>query len=53
MKALLRKINKNPQETNREAKEAGIQIKDLEHMEEKIFNQSRKKKTDSKKKRIG
>ena len=29
MKALLRKIKKNPQETNSEGKEAGIQINDL------------------------
>ena len=33
MKALLREIKKNPQETNSEGKEAGIQINDLEHKE--------------------
>ena len=35
MKALLREIKKNPQETNREGKETGIQINDLEHKEER------------------
>ena len=30
MKALLREIKRNPQETNSEGKEAGIQINDLE-----------------------
>ena len=34
MKALRREIKKNPQETNSEGKEAGIQINDLEHKEE-------------------
>ena len=34
MKALLRKIKKNPQETNSEGKEAGVQSNKLEHMEE-------------------
>ena len=34
MKALLREIKKNPQETNSEGKEARIQINDLEHKEE-------------------
>ena len=35
MKATLSEIKKNPQETNREGKEAEIQINDLEHKEEK------------------
>ena len=34
MKATLSEIKKNPQETNNEQKEAGIQINDLEHKEE-------------------
>ena len=34
MKALLREIKKNPQETNSERKETGIQISDLGHTEE-------------------
>ena len=34
MKALVREIKKNPQETNSEGKEARIQINDLEHKEE-------------------
>ena len=39
MKAILKEIKKNPQETNSEGKEASlIQINDLEHKEE-INNQ--------------
>ena len=34
MKALVREIKENPQETNSEGKEAGVQINDLEHKEE-------------------
>ena len=34
MKAKLNEIKKNPQGTNSEGKEAGIQINDLEHKEE-------------------
>ena len=34
IKVTLTEIKKNPQGTNREGKEAGIQIKDLEHKEE-------------------
>ena len=34
MKALLREIKKNPQETKSEGRENGIQINDLEHKEE-------------------
>ena len=34
MKATLSEIKKNPQGTNREGKEAAIQINDLEHKEE-------------------
>ena len=34
MKALLREIKKNPQETNSEGEEAGTQINNLEHKEE-------------------
>ena len=34
MKATLREVKKNPQETNCEGKEAGIQINDLEQKEE-------------------
>ena len=34
MKALLREIKRNPQETNSEGKEAGFQINNLEHKEE-------------------
>ena len=34
MKAILKEIKKNPQETNSEGKEARIQINSLEHMEE-------------------
>ena len=33
MKAILREIKNNPQETNSEGKEAGIQINNLEHKE--------------------
>ena len=51
MKALLRKINKNPQETNREAKEAGIQINDLEHKEEINIHQNKMKNQEFKKMR--
>ena len=39
MKATLSEINKNPQGTNSEGKEAGVQINDLEQKEE-INNQS-------------
>ena len=42
MKATLSEIKKNPQGTNSEGKEAGVQIDDLEHKEE--INQNRKKK---------
>ena len=39
MKALLREIKKNPQETNSEGKKARIQINDLEHKGEiKLHN---------------
>ena len=34
MKALVREIKENPQETNSEGKEAGVQINDLEHKED-------------------
>ena len=34
MKVTLSEIKNNPQETNREGKEAGIQTNDLEHKEE-------------------
>ena len=34
IKVTLTEIKKNPQGTNREGKEAGIQINDLEHKEE-------------------
>ena len=34
MKALLREIKKNPQETKSEGRENGIQINDLEHKED-------------------
>ena len=34
MKATLSEINKNPQGTNSEGKEAGVQINDLEQKEE-------------------
>ena len=33
MKALLRRIKKNPQEINSAGKEAGTQMNDLEHKE--------------------
>ena len=51
MKALLREIKKNPQETNREAKEAGIQINDLEHKEEINIHQNKMKNQEFKKMR--
>ena len=34
MKALVREIKENPQETNSEGKNASVQINDLEHKEE-------------------
>ena len=49
MKATLSKKRKNPQGTNSEGKEAGVQINDLEHKEDTI-NQKRKKKQELKKK---
>ena len=35
MKVTISEINKNPQGTNSEEKEAGVQINDLEHKEER------------------
>ena len=52
MKATLSEIKKNPQETNREGKEAEIQINDLEHRKKQAFNQNSKKKKEFLKKRI-
>ena len=42
MKVTLSEIKNNPQETNREGKEAGTQTNDLEHKEE-INNQPEQK----------
>ena len=42
MKVTLSEIENNPQETNREGKEAGTQTNDLEHKEE-INNQPEQK----------
>ena len=44
MKATLSEIKKNPQGTNSEGKEAGVQINDLEH-EEEVNNQQEFKQT--------
>ena len=46
IKATLSEIKKNPQGTNSEGKEAGVQINNLEHKEEN-FNQNSKKKKES------
>ena len=51
MKATLSEIKKNPQGTNREGKETGVQINNLEHKEE-IINQYRMKKQEFEKMRI-
>ena len=48
MKDTLSEIKNNPQETNREGKEAGIQINNLEH-KEKISIQPEQKETRNKK----
>ena len=45
MKALLRGIKKNPQETNSEGKEAGIQVNELEYKEEVNIQPEQKEKT--------
>ena len=45
MKALLREIKKNPQGTNREGKEARIQINGLEHKEEINIQPEQKEET--------
>ena len=50
MKAILSQINKNAQKTDSVEKEAGIQINDLEHKEEKkhsirVARRKRNKKT--------
>ena len=45
MKATLSEIKKNPQETNNEQKEAGIQINDLEHKEEINIQPEQKEET--------
>ena len=44
MKVTLNEIKKNPQGTNSEGKESGIQINGLEPKENKAFNQKSKKK---------
>ena len=45
MKALLREIKKNPQETNSEGEEAGTQINNLEHKEEINIQPEQKEET--------
>ena len=44
MKVILSEIKKNLQGTSSGGDEAEIQTNDLEHKEEKAFNQNRKKK---------
>ena len=44
MKFMLSEITKNLQGTNSGVDEAKNQINDLEHKEEKMFNQNKKKK---------
>ena len=51
MKALLREIKKNPQETKSEGRENGIQINDLEHKEEINIQPEQKEETSIQKKR--
>ena len=51
MKALVREIKKNPQETNSEGKEAGVQINNSEHKEEINSQPNRMKKQEFKKTR--
>ena len=53
MKAILREIKNNPQETNSEGKEAGIQINNLEHKEKINIQPKQKNKTRIKKKKQG
>ena len=50
MKFILSEIKKNLQGTKSGGEEAGIQINNLEHKEEKTFKQNSKKKKESKKK---
>ena len=45
MKATLSEIKKNPQGSDSEGKEAGIQIKNLEHMEEINIQPEQKEET--------
>ena len=52
MKAVLSEIKKNPQRTNKGGNEAKNEFNDLEHKEEKSFNQNRKKKKEFIKTRI-
>ena len=52
-KDTLIEINDNLQGNNSRVNEAKNQMNDLEHREEKIFNQNNKKKKEHKKTRIG
>ena len=45
MKATLSEIKKNPQGTNSEGKETGVQINDLEHKEEISIQPEQQKET--------
>ena len=45
MKVTLSEINNNPQETNKEGKEAGIQTNELEHKEEINIQPEQKEET--------
>ena len=49
MKAILREIKKNSQETNSEGKETEIQINNLEHKEETNIQPEQKEETRIKK----
>ena len=49
MKFTLSEINNNPQETNKEGKEARIQINDLEHKKNKHSTRTEKRIKNSKK----
>ena len=52
MKVTLSEMKKNQQGTNSGVDEVKNRINDLEHKEEKIFNQNSKKEKESKKTRI-
>ena len=51
MKVTLSEIKNNPQETNREGKETGIQTNDLEHKEEINIQPEQKEETNIQKRK--